>query len=170
MNPMDTAIKNDFLMISKSLVPYLSADKQKSAAIFIKALELVYTVNLFSQEEFVRSFSRSQESGWEKNLLSDIRTDLSDDRGYFIDAILKISEAKEILTAKKNGDEATFPKNTTSKMSSDIPHNSKTIHTHNANSNSNPNSNNPTQILSSLSGVLEPNQLQLLKVLSAFMK
>lgn len=67
MTNLDRAINNDILVVSKSLLPYLNIDRQKPMAVFIKLMELVYTINLFSNEASVRSMSRSQESGWEKS-------------------------------------------------------------------------------------------------------
>lgn len=168
MSSFDSAVNTDFLMISKSLVPYLDADKQKAVAIFIKAFELMSTIDLFSREEFVSSITKPRDAGWEKNFLSDIRGSISDDRGYFIDAILKLSEVKDLF-AVKNNEQSTSPYTEVHPLDSSAP----ITHTHNAASpNSQPNSfsNNSAQVLDKLSGVLDPNQLQILKVLSAFIK
>ena len=161
MSSLDSAMNNDFLMISKSIVPYLDADKQRSVAVFIKAFELMSTIDLFSKEEFVRSISKPRDAGWEKNFLGDIRANLSDDRGYFIDAILKISEMRDMLVTKNNDNinpvastystPNTSPPQSTSKDTSHAP-------------------NNAAQMIDKLSSVLEPNQLQILKMLSAFIK
>lgn len=161
MSSIDSAINNDFLMISKSIVPYLDADKQRAAAIFIKAFELMSTIDLFSKEEFVRSITRPRESGWEKDFLNDIRSNFSDDRAYFIDAILKLSEVRDLLAAKNSAHLNTvspfngFQTPEPAAPVSDTPP---------------PSSNNAAQIIDKLSSVLDPNQVQILKMLSAFMK
>ena len=46
MNNLDRSVNNDFLIVGKSLLPYLNVDRQKPVAIFIKVMELLYTVNL----------------------------------------------------------------------------------------------------------------------------
>ena len=176
MISMDSAMNNDFLMISKSLVPYLDADKQRSVAIFIKAFELMSTIDLFSKEDFRTSISKKRDLGWEKNLLSDIRTNLSDDRAFFIDAILKLSEVKDLLGVKST---EPFNENATNTSFSNIgiPANSpSTSASQNAsphgssNTNAGNNTDKATDIINQLSGMLDPNQLQILKVLSSFMK
>ena len=167
MNSLDNATRNDFLLISKSLVPYLNPSTQKPAAIFIKALELMYTIEIFSKEDFVRGFSRSHDEGWEKNFLRDIRKDLSDERGYFIDALLKLSEAREILSSRST--------DSTSSSTSNVPVEDISNQSfENTNSQTTNNSAkqplNSADFINNLSGLLEPNQLGLLKVLSSFMK
>lgn len=157
MRSLDAATNNDFLMISKSLVPYLDADKQRAVAIFIKSFELISTIDLFSKEEFVRSITQPRKEGWEKQFLSDIKANLSDDRAYFIDAILKLSEVRDLLGVKSS-DTPTF-----STLSANPP-------PPNPSSNTNSSSNKATEVIDKLSGVLEPNQIQILKVLSAFIK
>ncbi len=173
MNPLDSATRNDFLLISKSLIPYLNPNNQRSAAIFIKAIELLYTVEVFSKEDFVRDFSRSTDNGWEKNFLRDVRKELSDERGYFIEVLLKLSEAKEIFSARSTS--SNVQKSSLSSLDSGIPVDadfppqepppprpSATT----TNQNQGP---NPSDILNNLSSLLDPNQMQLLKVLSSFM-
>ncbi|WP_070000824.1 hypothetical protein [Cellulosilyticum sp. I15G10I2] len=170
MISLDSAMNNDFLMISKSLVPYLDPDKQRAVAIFIKAFELMSTIDLFSKEEFVRSITIPRDTGWEKKFLNDIRTNLSDDRAYFIDAILKLSEVKDLLAVKTTepynssytgNDPLTanipLPSSPDPNPQSTAPTNSASI-------------NKASDVIDKLSGVLEPNQLQILKVLSSFIK
>lgn len=193
MNSLDRTINNDFLVITKSLLPYLNTDRQKPLAIFIKVMELIYTVNIFSDQKLVRSMSRSQESGWEKSFLNDIRSNIGEDKAYFIDIILKLAEAKtllahheqasaeakhytpadyhlhpldsgipesqpfpdEILKTPKN---PAFPNRTTPPPSS-TPSPAPT----------NTSSANPEQLIQSLSSMLDPNQTQLLKVLTSLL-
>jgi len=158
MSSFDSAVNTDFLRISKSLVPYLDADKQKAAAIFIKAFELMSTIDLFSREEFVRSITKPRDSGWEKIFLSDVRSSISDEKGFFIDAILKLSEVKDLF-AVKNNEQTDFNIPITPAQSAASP-NAPPPYA----------STNSSQILDKLSGILDPNQLQILKVLSAFIK
>ncbi|PHV70912.1 hypothetical protein CS063_07780 [Sporanaerobium hydrogeniformans] len=170
MNSLDNATRNDFLLISKSLIPYLNPNNQRSAAIFIKAIELLYTVEVFSKEDFVRGFSRSTEQGWEKSFLRDIRKDLSDERGYFIDVLLKLSEAKDIFAMRN---QSHSPMSSSTNLDSGIPVQESITPEEpkmQTNANTTHQGPNPSDILSSLSSLLDPNQLQLLKVLSGFMK
>ncbi|MBQ1274113.1 MAG: hypothetical protein U0L26_06525 [Cellulosilyticum sp.] len=180
MTNLDRAINNDILVVSKSLLPYLNIDRQKPMAVFIKLMELVYTINLFSNEASVRSMSRSQESGWEKSFLNDVKANLGDDKAYFVDVILKLAEAKDLLAK---------PEPSTSRPSQNTPE----YHLHPLDSgtledapfpdektapstpkstpppNTPPKSAGPSpeQIINGLSSMLDPNQAQLLKVIAS---
>ena len=166
MSSLDRAINNDFLTISKSLVPYLPSENQRSLAIFIKTFELMHTIDLFSRDDFVRSMSRSHETGWEKDFLHDVRQNLSGDRGYFIDALLKLTEVRDLFDSH-NTTNANFvpPKpDVVDDISIVSPEPSPTPL-----EKSGPGL-NPADIVDKLSNMLEPNQVQILKVLTSFMK
>lgn len=187
MNNLDRAVNNDLLVVSKSLLPYLNMDRQKPLAIFIKVMELIYTVNLFSNEATVRSMSRSQDTGWENDFLNDVKNNLSADKAYFIDVIMKLNEAKTLLSRQEpadhpssyysasdynmHPDDSGIPENapfpdtmqstqTTSKKSSFNNRPSQ------KQANTSP---NPEQLISSLSSMLDPNQAQLLKMLTSLL-
>lgn len=161
MNSLDRAVNSDFVVITKSLIPYLDADNQKSIAVFVKTFELLYTIDLFSREEFVRSVSVSHDTGWEKSFLKDLRTNLSDDRGSFIDTLLKLTELKDLILPLASGlSQQTRPFEETDFSISPPP----------ANSSATPPPPNPDDIMGKFSNILEPNQLQLLKMLSSFIK
>lgn len=183
MNNLDRAVNNEFLIVSKSLLPYLNIDKQRSVAIFIKVMELVYTVNLFSNETSVRSMSRSQETGWEKDFLKDVRNNLPSDKAYFVDAILKLTEVKDLLTSEERVstdststtsnyhlhpsdsgilDNTPFPTHSEEQTSEPIsPSSTKTP--------SSTSMTSPEQLISGLSSFLDPNQTQLLKAISSLL-
>ena len=164
MSSLDRAINNDFLTISKSLVPYLPPENQKSLAIFIKTFELMHTIDLFSRDDFVRSMSRSHETGWEKDFLRDVRQNLSGDRGYFIDALLKLTEVRDLIDTHSNtSDNFIPPSEVIDDLSIEPPPSSPTMENHSA-------SLNPTDVIDKLSNMLEPNQAQILKALTSFMK
>lgn len=181
MNNLDRAVNNEFLIVSKSLLPYLNIDKQRSVAIFIKVMELIYTVNLFSNETSVRSMSRSQETGWEKDFLKDVRNNLSPDKAYFIDAILKLTEVRDLLVQPDNPslehsstsseyhlhpndsgilNDIPFPKDTDSNEAPQVASSPTPKQT----SNSMP---SPEQLINGLSSFLDSNQTQLLKTISS---
>lgn len=178
MNTLDRAVNNDILRVSKSLLPYLHMDQQRPVAILIKAMELIYTINLYSKEDFVRSMTRSQDTGWEKDFLNDVKTNLSSDKAYFIDAILKLTEAKDLLNTRHSSDNSAQNPPTYSLHESDsgileempfeAPASPKVSQA--SSSNTSNNSPNPTQIIDKLSPLLEPSQVQLLKLLSGLMK
>ena len=180
MTKLDRAINNDMLVVSKSLLPYLNMDHQRPMAIFIKVMELIYTVNLFSNEASVRSLSRSHESGWEKSFLNDVKSNLNDDKAYFIDAIMKLAEAKEMLTGSQSATRVSpasqepeyhlhpmdsgvletmpFPEQETPPTPPLTMHAKKTTP---------PSGPSPEQLINGLSSMLDPNQAQLLKVISS---
>ena len=181
MNSFDRAINNDLLVISKSLVPYLRTDCQKPVAVFIKAFELMYTIDLFSNEGFVRSLSRSSDNEeWEKSFLQDLKQNLSPDRGYFIDALLKLTEVKDLLgsdasrlTPMPSDSDAPIDlsyKNFASPEPFDASYTAANPVSESAPSPPPGNSPNPAEVIDKISSFLEPNQVQLLKVLSSFLK
>ena len=175
MNSFDRAINNDLLVISKSLVPYLNTDFQKPAAIFIKAFELMYTIDLFSNENFVRSLSRtSNNEKWEKNFLQDLKRNLSPDRSYFIDALLKLTEVKDLLghdnvRLDQTSASSDAPIDLSFNNASSEPFNTPTADSSMGSQNA-ASFVNPAEAIDKLSSFLEPNQVQLLKVLSSFLK
>ena len=173
MSTLDRAVNNDALMISKSLLPYLQPDRQKPVAILIKAMELMYTINLYSSEDFVRSMSRSQETGWEKNFLTDVKQNLSSDKAYFIDAILKLTEAKDLLSTRNASSSPEEPSYSLHPSDSGILEDrpfTSPVTPAPTSSETQAASPNPSQIIDKLSPLLDPNQVQLLKLLSGFIK
>lgn len=184
MNNLDRAVNNDFLVVTKSLLPYLNVDRQKPVAIFIKVLELLYTVNLFSNETSVHSLSRGQEAGWENDFLRDVKDNLSEDKAYFIDVLMKLTEAKNLLSHPEAYSE------NKDKLSPDAYHmhpadsgilehepfpdtqpNKVPPPTSNpkASSVGNTTMQNPEQMIKALSSMLDPNQAQLVKLLSSLL-
>ena len=177
MTHLDRAVNNDMLIVTKSLLPYLNIDRQKPVAIFIKAMELFYTISLFSNESSVRSMCRNGESDWEKSFLNDVKANLGNDKAYFIDAILKLTEAKDLLARTE-----TPPDNDTleynmhpmdSGILESMPFPDQNVSNKNSTSSTHTTTSNPTQsptpeqIINSFSSMLDPNQVQLLKTLSS---
>ena len=181
MTNLDRAINNDLLVVSKSLLPYLNMDRQKPIAVFIKVMELVYTINLFSNEASVRSMCRSGETDWEKSFLNDVKANLGNEKANFIDAILKLTEAKDLLARPERDpypdskppeyhlhpsdsgilESLPFP----DQQPSNTPSAQHT--TNHSNHSTSANGPSPDQIINSLSSMLDPNQAQLLKVISS---
>lgn len=178
MTGLDRAINNDVLVVSKSLLPYLNVDKQKPLAIFIKMMELVYTINLFSNETSVRSLSRTQDAGWEKSFLNDVKENLTDDKAYFVDAILKIAEAKDLLIKTEPEAPAADPQFHLHPLDSGVlesmPFPDENAHLNIPNPSPKQTSSksagtnlSPEQLINSFSSILDPNQAQLLKVVAS---
>lgn len=179
MTNLDRAINNDILVVSKSLLPYLNIDRQKPVAVFIKVMELIYTINLFSNESTVRSLSRSQDAGWEKSFLNDVKANLGADKAYFVDAILKLAEARDLLS--KSEPPVDTPSNEpeyhlhpldsgvleTQPFPDQVTQSDQKVTKAAPNTNQKNNGPSPEQIINSLSSMLDPNQAQLLKVLAS---
>ena len=190
MNALDRAINTDMLTVSKSFLPYLNMDYQKPLAILIKAIELMYTVNLYSKEDSLNCMTRSLDTGWEREFLNEVKSNLSKDKAYFIDVALKISEAKDILNMASNTRDTNTKTSSFTTAANDEYYNGNSNSSHYNQNNYKPNnkdeSNNydpnpiqntqksnssgPDQIIDKLSPMLEPGQLQLLKMLSGMMK
>ena len=183
MNNLDRAVNNDFLVVSKTLLPYLGSDRQKPIAIFIKVMELIYTINLYSDEKTVRSMSRSQDTGWERSFLNDVKNNLSPDKAYFVDAILKLTEARTLLSRQDKpepndyyapSDYHLHPDDSGIPENEDFPDMMKSATSSKSKGNSSPLSStstspNPEQLISSLSSMLDPKQAQLLKTLTSIL-
>ena len=177
MTHLDRAVNNDMLIVTKSLLPYLNIDRQKPVAIFIKAMELFYTISLFSNEASVRSMCRNGESDWEKSFLNDVKANLGNDKAYFIDAILKLTEAKDLLARSETPSNNDNPEYNLHPMDSGIlesmPFPDQNASNQGSTSSTQPKASNsmqsptPEQIINSLSSMLDPNQAQLLKTLSS---
>lgn len=145
MNFIDQNINNDALIICKCLIPYLTGPKQKNMAILAKSLELFYTMQLFQSDDFVRSISKEVDIGWEKDFLRDLQHSISKEKSYLIDALLKLTEIHSILDNK------------TSPLSKQP-------------SSSSIDSQSSNDVINKFAPLLEPNQVQLLKILSNFIK
>lgn len=158
MHRIDKEINNDTLVVCKCLVPYLDRDMQKNMAILIKAFELLYTIKLFSSDDFVKSISVERKNGWHTHLLHDVKKNIDPNRAYLIDMALKFTEFQKIMTTKQalnvndklpnqGSPDIALPPTLARDKSQE----------------------NPSDIIDEFSSVLEPNQLQLLKMLSSFL-
>ncbi len=158
MHRIDKEINTDTLVVCKCLVPYLDRDAQKNMVILIKAFELLYTIKLFSSDDFVKSISVERKNGWHTHLLHDVKKNINPNRAYLIDMALKFTEFQKIMATKptssvneklinKENPDGDFPVQLTRDQ----------------------NDENPGDIINEFSSVLEPSQLQLLKMLSTFL-
>jgi hypothetical protein len=85
------------MRVCKCILPYLERSTQKNLAISLKVMELMSVVQLYQKEPTLDPISLTREGSWEKELLRNVRSSLSPDKAFIIDAVLKISEAKSIL-------------------------------------------------------------------------
>ncbi len=97
MNVLDQSINNDLLVVAKTLVPYLDANKQRVVAIGVKLAELISTIAFYADEDNITDISRDREPGWERKFLTDVKENLSEDKAYYVDVVLKITEALNLL-------------------------------------------------------------------------
>lgn len=105
MFPLDAEIHTEPLRVCKSLVPYLSFEKQKNISIFIKFYELISVIDYFSDMEDPGSeppYFREDES-WPKELLYSVKDSLDPSNAYWVDILLKINDVKDILAAANSG-------------------------------------------------------------------
>jgi hypothetical protein len=158
MHRIDKEINNDTLVVCKCLVPYLDRDMQRNMAILIKAFELLYTIKLFSSDEFIKSISVERKNGWHTHLLHDVKKNIDPNRAYLIDMVLKFTEFQKIMTTKQ-----------ALNVNDKLPHQSAPDVSLPPTLARDKNEESPSDIMSEFSSVLEPNQLQLLKMLSTFL-
>ncbi|MGL5677400.1 MAG: hypothetical protein ACRDDX_13385 [Cellulosilyticaceae bacterium] len=121
-NPLDQEVNTEFMRVCKCVIPYLDRNVQKNVAVGLKFLELVNTINAFSDPLHVSdSLSLSRQDRWEEDLLVNVRSNLSPEKAYLIDAILKLQEMKKILNVKEGMDSfsPSFP--TVEPTPTDIP-------------------------------------------------
>lgn len=161
MTSLDQAINNDLLIVSKSLVPYLDIQRQKPIAILIKVIELLYTINFYSNPDAVLELSHAQEPGWEKAFLKDVKHNLDNDKAYLIDVILKLTEAKDLLVNPDFNLMQLFTTSTPATTPVEVPATPPQVET-------------PTlpieQILGTLASMFDTNGTQLINALAAFLK
>lgn len=162
MTSLDHAINNDLLIVSKSLVPYLDVSRQKPIAILIKVIELLYTINLYSNPDAVLELSHAQEPGWEKDFLKDVKNNLDNDKAYLIDIILKLTEAKDLLVNPDFNLMQLFTTNsapTTAQVTAPVTTQQETTTTLPI-----------EQLIGTLSSLFDTNGTQLLNALAALLK
>lgn len=161
MHRIDQEINNDTLVVCKCLIPYLDRDMQRNVAILIKAFELLYTIKLFSSDEFVKSISVERKNGWHTRLLHDVRKNINPEHAYLIDMVLKFTEFQKILATRQSlTPNEQLPDQTSQNASgASLPPQL---------SRDNPEE-NLNGLMNQFSSVLEPNQMQLLKMLASLL-
>lgn len=112
-NPLDESVNTELMRVCKCVVPYLDRNVQKNVAIGIKFLELVNTINTFNDATPLSpQLSLTRQGNWQDDLLQDIRSNLSSEKAYLIDAMLKLQQVKSILNVKDSMSEShTTPSN-----------------------------------------------------------
>ena len=100
-NPLDHEVNTELMRVCKCVIPYLDPGLQKNVAVGIKFLELINTMNAFSDlGSFNTNQSLTRQGHWDQDLLRSIRSNLSPDKAYMIDALIKLQEFKSIIHTK----------------------------------------------------------------------
>lgn len=101
-NRLDDQVNTEFMRVCKCVLPYLDRGMQKNLAISLKALELISVMQLYSAEPPITEVPLMRGENWENNLLNDVRNNLDSDKTYIIDAMMKLSEFRNIMAQSKN--------------------------------------------------------------------
>lgn len=99
-NPLDDKVNSEFMRVCKCMIPYLDRDVQKNIAVGLKFLELVNTINAYNDESAVNELSLTRQNNWEEDLLHNVRSNLSPEKAYIIDAVMKLKEVRSIISTK----------------------------------------------------------------------
>lgn len=156
MFPLDAEIHTESLRVCKSLVPYLSYEKQKNISIFIKFYELMSVIEHFSNSEnsdHDPPYFRESET-WPKELLYSVKDSLDPSNAYWVDILLKVNDVKDILAAA-NSEQSSAQATT---KPAPVP---------------NPSPSQPTQskeFIENIAPMLDDNQKKMLEMLSSIMK
>lgn len=101
-NPLDQEVNTELMRVCKCIIPYLDRGTQKNVAIGLKFLELVNTINTYSNTmNLSRSLSLERQGNWENELLHNVKSNLSPEKAYLIDALMKLQEFRSIVAVKE---------------------------------------------------------------------
>ena len=101
-NPLDEIVNTELMRVCKCVVPYLDRNVQKNVAIGLKFLELINTINTYADDATLDdTLSRSRDGNWQTDLLHSVRENLTPEKAYIVDAIVKLQEVKSILNNKE---------------------------------------------------------------------
>lgn len=157
-NPLDSHVNSEWMRICKCVLPYLDRNLQRNLAVSLKFMELMSVLQLYSNTSTLDPISLTRSTHWEKELLSSIRSALSPDKAFMIDAMLKLSEAKHILADHNESNKQD--------ISEDIPLNPSIVPSPKEQNNSF----SAESMMDTLSPLLDDNQKQLIKLFTSFMK
>ena len=169
-NRLDDQVNTEFMRVCKCVLPYLDRGMQKNLAISLKALELISVMQLYNSDSPVTEVPLMRSENWERTLLNDVRNNLDSDKTYLIDALMKLSEFRSIMsqTSKNTEVETAEPIHFHSEDDSPV----EPTRDEPASSTSPPPSSspNPTDMLNAISPLLDDKQKQMLNLLSTFLK
>lgn len=167
-NPLDDKVNSEFMRVCKCMIPYLDRDVQKNIAVGLKFLELVNTINAYNDESIVNEISLTRQSNWEDDLLHSVRSNLSPEKAYIIDAVMKLKEVRSIMSAKTT-DSSLFPSDDQSESRYQTSLYNDSPLDANPPQPANPSSISPASILQAVSPLLDDNQKQLLNLFTTFL-
>lgn len=99
-NQLDRHVNTDLMRVCKCIIPYLDRDIQKTVAVGLKLVELMNTINIYNDTSVVNELTLTRGENWEADLLRNVRSNLSPEKAYLIDAVLKLKEVRSIINAK----------------------------------------------------------------------
>lgn len=159
-NQLDQQVNPEWMRVCKSMLPYLDRHTQKNLAISLKMLELVSVIQLYSKDNEIEPIPMTRSANWEQDLLLDIKSSLSPEKAYMIDAIMKLGEFRSLIS---QNDHQPLDHLQTTQMPFDSEPTPPPV------SPPPKSSSGPEDILDKLSPLLDDKQRQMLKMFSALM-
>lgn len=155
MCPVDAGIHTESLRVCKSLIPYLSFEKQKNISIMIKLYELMSVIAHYSDdnnfEEPAGNFRTNK--AVQRDLLESVKSSLDPKHAHWVDLFFKFGDMQKILTAMQA--------ETPDAQASNEPLESQTAETKPG----------PSQdFMENIAPMLDDNQKNMLEMLSTIMK
>lgn len=162
-NPLDAHVNTEWMRVCKCVLPYLDRQMQRNLAVSLKFMELMSVMQLYadSHTTAMDPVSLTRSSNWENELLHSVRSNLSPEKAFIIDAIVKLGEAKNILSEHHSDSLPPTPDPTPSAplFADEIEEPPKKS-----------NGADPSAMIDMLSPLLDDNQRQMLKLFTTFMK
>lgn len=168
-NHLDDTVNSELMRVCKCMIPYLDRDIQKNMAIGLKFLELVNTINAYNDENVIQGLSLTRQDHWEDDLLHSVRSNISPEKAYLIDAVMKLKEVRSIMS-NKDTQTALFPSSTAddTRFQPSFYNNDNLASEPNTSQVNTPASPLPASILQAISPLLDDNQRQLLNLFTTF--
>lgn len=178
-NPLDAHVNTEWMRVCKCVLPYLDRQTQRNVAISLKFMELMSVMQLYSSNQTapMDPISLTRSEHWENELLRSVRSNLSPEKAFIVDAIMKIGEARNILLEHHSNETELPPSASASKplfadeiedAPPDFPDPTRTQFS--SPTNTKQSSADPSAMIDMLAPLLDDNQRQMLKLFTTFMK
>lgn len=174
-NQLDTHVNTEWMRVCKCVLPYLDRQTQRNVAISLKFMELMSVMQLYSDNNntTLDPISLTRSDHWENDLLHSVRSNLSPDKAFIVDALMKLGEVKNILAEHNQPPTEPAPPASPPLFADEIeeaPVFPSSFPPPFPSPDQSSNTMNPSAMLDKLAPLLDDNQRQMLKLFTSFMK